>query len=256
MAAILFVSALFADCDECYCQPFLPFYKASIGPEVYHIRRTRQGGGQSGDMIGLRASLERIGRYKWYVGVEGLYGQGTIRGHSTTGFRLKSKLTDCQIEGRLGYTFQAKKRFIPAITPYIGYGYSEERNNYKFPSPLLIRFNNYSPYFAWGFLSTVSLTPEFMVGLNLKARSLINSKCRVKNDPEYDNLSMLIRDKTQYRVELPLYYAFIRGCEIVELGLVPFYEARHYGGRQNYPFDFFDTRLRLYGVNFQFTYRF
>lgn len=245
--------------DECEseCLSFLPLYKASIGPEVYHVKRTREGGtSQSGTAVGVRGSFERIGRYKWYVGVEGLYGSGTIKGHSGSDLRLKSKLTDRMIEGRAGYTFQSKCGWLPSFTPFVGYGYCEELNHYKNPSPLIINFKNRASYFSFGFLSSVRLTEELTVGFNFKGRSLVDPECLVKNDPIFDRLKMHIDDELQYRLELPIYYDFFSGCEAYELGLVPFYEFRHYGGRENYPFDFLDTKLKIYGANIQFTYRF
>src|SRR5204862_454619 len=101
---------------------------------------TREGGAsQSGCLYGVRGSFERIGRYKWYLGIEGLYGRGAINGHSGSGVKLKSTLTDRFIEGRFGYTFQAKCRLIPSFTPFIGYGYADETNHYKSPSPLIVK---------------------------------------------------------------------------------------------------------------------
>lgn len=258
IAISLMCSSLMAF-DECgnECLNFLPLYKASIGPEIYHIKRTREGGAsQSGTAVGVRGSFERIGRYKWYAGVEGLYGCGTIKGHSANGNRLKSRLTDRMIEGRVGYTFQSKCGWLPSFTPFVGYGYSEELNHYKSPSPLLVNFKNRASYFSFGFLSSVMITQSLTVGFNLKARSLVDPECLVKNDPVFDQLKMHINDEVQYRFELPFYYDFYSCDQVFELGLVPFYEFRHYGGRENYPFDFLDTKLKVYGLNLQFTYRF
>lgn len=258
IAISLIFSALMAS-DECGCKSlnFLPLYKASIGPEVYHVKRTREGGtSQTGTAVGVRGSFERIGRYKWYVGVEGLYGSGTIKGHSGNDLKLKSKLTDRMIEGRAGYTFQSKCGWLPSFTPFVGYGYFEELNHYKSPSPLLVKFKNRASYCSFGFLSSVMLTQELTVGFNFKGRSLVDPECLVRNDPVFDRLKMHIEDELQYRLELPIYYDFFSGCQAYELGVVPFYEYRHYGRRENYPFDFLDTKLKIYGVNIQFTYRF
>lgn len=235
----------------------LPLYKGSIGPEIYHVRRTREGGtSQKGTLAGVRGSLERIGRYKWYLGVEGLYARGTIRGHSGTDLKLKSKLTDAQIEGRAGYTFQGKCWLRPAFTPFIGYGYLEEENDFKSPSPLLVKFRNEAQYVSFGFLSTLTLSEDFTIGFNLKAKSLVDPVCHIKTDPVFGHLKMQFKDEILYRFELPIYYDFYRCCQVFELGLVPFYERRHYGGRENYPFDFLDTKLNIWGFNLQFTCRF
>lgn len=257
----LLSAPLFAEDQICFEEESFPcfelLYKASLGPEFYYIKRTREGGAvQDGWLYGVRGSFERIGRYKWYIGAEGLYGSGVIKGYSGRGSKLRSHLTDKYIEGRLGYTFQAKGCYMPAFTPYIGYGYMWEENNYKNPSPLLVKFTNESPYLAFGFLSTIVFNSKFSAGFNIKARSLNNAVCHVKHDPIFGTLKMHIHDKVQYRFELPFYYDHWTGCRIYEIGLIPFYEWRRYGGRQNYPFDFLDTKLKLYGANLQLTLKF
>lgn len=241
--------------DDC-CYPFLPLYKASIGPEFYHVKRTREGGAsQKGWLYGVRGSFERIGRYKWYLGVEGLWGKGRINGHSGAGFKLKSDLTDGFIEGRVGYTVQAKWNLVPSLTPFVGYGYMEEQNHYRSPSPLRVKFINQAPYVSYGFLSSMTFC-QLTVGFNLKIRTPLDPVCKVRHDPVFGRLKMHITERNQYRLELPFYYDTYRTCVNYELGLVPFYEFRHYGRRENFPFDFLDTKLRIYGINVQFTCRF
>lgn len=40
------------------------------------------------------------------------------------------------------------------------------------------------------------------------------------------------------------------------VGLVPFYEYRFYGHRANFPFDFLETKLKLYGATLKLHYLF
>lgn len=252
---LLSLSNAYAD-EEC-CYHFLPIYKASIGPEIYHVKRVREGGtSQHGCLYGVHGSFERLGRFKWYIGFEGLYGKGTINGHSGMGLKLKSALTDRFIEGRFGYTFQAKCHYTPSFTPFIGYGYSDETNQYKSPSPLIVKFIHESSYVSFGFLSEITLGDKFSAGFNLKMRSLVDPICKVKKDQVFGSLKMHIHEKMQYRFELPLKLAIFHECHVFEVGIISFYEIRHYGGRENYPFDFLDTKLRLFGASFQLSYRF
>lgn len=234
----------------------LPASKVSIGPEVYYLDRKREGGSkQHGMMYGVRGSYERIKRYKWYIGAEGFYAEGTLKGH-TSNSKLKSIMVQESAEGRLGYTFQAKDCFRPSFTPFGGYGYYRESNRFHSPSPLRVKLVADFSYISYGFLSSITPFSHITVGFNAKLRSMYDAKCRVKKDPDLENTKMVIKDKLQYRLELPIYYDFCLCCLNAEIGLVPFYESQHYGGRENFPNDFFDTKLWLYGANLQFTLRF
>lgn len=244
--------------NECECSYYFPLpQRISIGPEIYHVRRTREGGTkQSGTLYGVRATYDRIKRYKIYWGGDFLWAKGTLKGKSGIGDRLKSTFTDEQIEGRLGYTFQQKSCYQPSLTPFIGYGYFRETNKYHHPSPMRLKFQNRFQYFTFGFFSSLAINPCLNVGFNFRAKAMIHARCRVSNDPEIDNFTMQIGERMIYRYELPILYRNFCIGENFELGVVPFYETRHYAGKDNFPFNFLDTKLRLYGVNLQFAFRF
>jgi hypothetical protein len=119
----------------------------------------------------------------------------------------------------------------------------------------LVNFEIEYPYLAFGFVSSIMLFKTFSVGLNFEGRAAYQTLCKVTNDPDFDNCSMCVGDRFNYRVELPLVYRLAFLHETFEIGAVPFYEYRHYGGRMNYPFDFLDTRVNCYGINLQFNIR-
>ena len=253
-------SECYTDCsseDICFEQPFLLPHKFYVGPEIYHLRRTREGGTrQTGEIYGVRVGYDRIKCSGLYWGGDALYGTGTLRGRSGIGDRLKSAFTDEQIEGRIGFTLQTKKWLRPFLTPFVGYGYFQETNKFRHPSPLRLKFRTCYNYFLTGFLSGLDINPHLSVGVNLKVRIMHDAKCKVSNDPELDNATLHINDKINYRIEIPIAYRLCSFTDHFELDLVPFYEFRHYGGRENFPFSFFDTKLRLYGINIQFSVRF
>lgn len=246
------------ECDipeQCYQFP-LP-HKFSIGPEIYHLQRIREGGTkQDGWMYGLKVSYEMIKRYCFYFGIEGLYAKGNLKGHTGFDDRLKSSFTDQSIEARFGYTFQGKCFLQPAFTPFVGYGYLKETNKFHDPSPMLLKFITTYRFIAYGFLSGVAPNDQLNIGFNFKSWTPIHARTKVTDDPEMDeDISMLMGERFNYRIELPVFYRFLPCNDHLEVGLVPFYELRHYGKRENFPFDYFDTKLRMWGINVQLTYR-
>lgn len=243
-----------ASCEQGFHFP-LP-NKISLGPEIYYLTRARAGGTkQTGWMSGIRGSYDRIKRYRLYWGFEALYAKGSLKGHNGIDDALKSSFTDAHIEGRFGYTFQAKCNYLPAFTPFVGYGYFRDINKFKAPSPLTLKFITSYKYVAYGFLSSVTLFDDFTAGFNFKGWSMINARTKVQDDPQEDDISMLMGERFNYRLEMPILYRHFTCSQHLEIGLIPFYECRHYGSRENFPFDYFDTKFRLWGASIQLTYR-
>lgn len=226
--------------------------QAYAGPEIYYVQRKREGGShQNGWVGGLRFGYDRIKRYKLYFGGDALFSWGRLEGKSGAGNSLKSNFMDASIEGRIGYTFQQKEGNQISFTPYLGGGYFVETNNFISPSLLKLHTQTRFSYACAGFLSSMNLTDEFNIGLNFKAKYMLDGKHYISHDPEHDPVDMPIKNEMQYRVELPIVY---RWCGRYDFGLVPFYEYRHYGGQASYPFDFLDTKLNLYGATLKFIY--
>lgn len=240
--------------EERYCEPCKPQFAHHlfIGPEIYHVHRTREGGtSQKGTIYGVRAGYEHIKRYQFYWGGDVLYGQGIIRGHSGNGFKLKSRFTDLMAEARVGYTFQQKCDYQFAFTPYVGLGYAIERNNFLHPSPLLVHFHINYWYIPLGFLSQMTVTPNWYVGLNFKVRYVLTAKHHVTHDPDFGSSKGMVKERFQYRVELPITYS----CQSrFDLSAVPFYEWRAFGAHAGFPFDFLETKLRIYGILIKLIY--
>lgn len=245
--------------EECmcggYCYTPLNRHQVYIGPEIYHVRRTRHGGTeQTGTMYGVRIGYDRIKRCRIYWGGDFLYARGTLNGKSGRGSHLKSHLTDESIEGRIGYTFQKKCGIQVSFTPYIGVGYLRETNRFVSPSPIPVHFNTRFAYGAAGFLSNVPINERFEIGLNFKLKWMIDPQCKVTNDPDQDNFTQNIKQELQYRVDLPITYNF-QCYQRFALCLTPFYEYRHYGTHLNFPIDFMNTKFRNYGGVLEIIYR-
>lgn len=227
-----------------------------IGPEIYYVRRTKEGGAeQTGTLYGVRLGYDHIRRYKLYWGIDALWAQGTLKG-KTNEAQVKSTLTDMNVEGRIGYTFQTKSWRCLSFTPYTGLGYFWENNYFEHPTPLPIHFKNQFAYVPIGFLSQVFITPQWSIGLNFKIRYLIDSSVHASNDPEHENSTQKYEEELQYRIELPIIYFRCWKEHSLAVGLVPFYEYRPYGYQANYPFDFLETKFRLYGATLKLFYLF
>ena len=227
-----------------------------IGPEIYYVKRLKEGGAeQTGTLYGVRVGYDHVRRYKLYWGLDVLWATGTLEG-GVRDEKLKSQFTDINPEARVGYTFQSKYWRCASFTPYVGLGYFWEKNNYKDPSPLSIHFTNQFSYVPVGFLSQVFILPNLSVGVNFKVRLILEGKLYVSHDPQHDDSTQNYDEKPQYRVEVPTTYFFCWKNHPLGVSLVPFFEYRHYGHRANFPFDFLDTKLKLYGATLKLLYLF
>lgn len=219
-----------------------------IGPEIYYVDRLKEGGAaQKGALYGFRIGYDHVKRYKLYWGIDALWAKGMLTGHAAKE-RLKSEFTDSNAEARLGFTFASKSWRCASFTPYTGLGYFWESNNYQKPSPLTVHFKNTFSYVPGGFLSQIFLAPQWSLGLNFKLRYILEGDQKVTHDPKYGKLTQRYEEKFQYRVEVPMTRFFSWNCLSLAASLVPFYEYRCYGHCANFPFDFLETKLNLYGA--------
>ena len=229
----------------------------TIAPEVYHLERTRKGGTeQSGTLVGARFNYDHIKRYQFYWGLQGFYGSGELRGKNGSRDRIHSRLTDAMAEADLGYTLASKVYPYYSLTPFVGGGYFWETNQFHHPTPLKIKLTTRFWYGAFGFLSRMAFFNDWMIGLNARFKALWQTKCTISHDPENDSIKQQVGDRVHYRIELPISYCKPLYCGLIRIGVMPFYESRVYGGRENYPFDFFETKYRIYGIDLQFIYEY
>ncbi len=253
LAATLIFSFLvdpftYSQAAETTCQR----HRVALGPEFYHVKRVRKGGVvQDGYLYGARFNYDHIGRYLIYWGIEAAYAAGTLSGKTGSDRRLKSHFTDQYVEGRIGYTFQNSTGTCASWTPYTGYGYFVENNNYFHPSPAHFHFRNTFSYALLGALTRVNIKPCLTLGLDISAQFNIDGKIKVTHDPELPHSILHYENKIYCRVELPLCYTNQCCGWNGEFCLIPFYEYRQYGEHYQVPFDFPDTKIKIFGAAFQ-----
>lgn len=228
-------------------------YRFSLGPEIYHMKRWRQGGTrQRGWLFGGRVRAERIKDFGWYVGLDGLYAEGELRGQTGSGFPLQSNVTDWMAAGRLGYAFKPSLESPNRFIPYWGYGYLAEKNQFKPPSRLTCTFHENFYFTSLGFLSSTNFTSLLSMGLNFEMRFMTEVQSEVTGDPLYNTVHFHVTKELQTRVEIPFAYS----GENLGVTLSPFYEYRHFGGREGYPFNYLNTQFSLLGLMALATYQF
>jgi len=223
-------------------------HKIFVGPEMYYTERSRRGGKQDGLLSGFRAGYDHIRRCSFYWALEGYYARGSISGKSGKGDRMKSDKTDREVEGRFGYTWKRNLCLPIYFTPYVGYGYFYGINRFKPPSLMMVHFHNHFDYYAAGIQTQAMVTPRFSVGFNYKSKWMNEGKSKVTCDPKYDHVKLIMNNKRHYEYEVPITYKFCFKNRELDGSVVPFYRIRYYGGRENYPFDFYKTKFRSKGA--------
>src|ERR1700722_10169133 len=181
----------------------------SLGPEIYHMRRTRKGGTeQTGVMKGVRFTYDRIQPCSWYLGADVFISEGPLSGHNARMRPLRSTLKDTIYEGRLGFTLQQPTLRCSFITPFGGYGHFRETNDFQSPSPIPFTFIDTFNYVAAGFLSGVNFTPLLSIGVNFKVEFMLNGKSHVKDDPLQPPINLKFKNEINTRLEIPLVFRF------------------------------------------------
>lgn len=232
-------------------------YLFQIGPEAYHLKREREKGTrQHGILYGARGRMDRITPNTWYWGAEAAWATGTLKGHSGGQQKLRSHLTDTMVEARFGYTFKTTTATCASLTPFVGWGYAWEQNNFLRPSPLKLHFLNTYNYCAVGGFGQVYLSPQWTFGIQVTAKFCRDGRVRITRDPEHKKVVLHFEHKVNCRVCLPITYAL--GCpeSSHKICLNPFFEYRHFAHFSGVPFDFLDTRLKVYGADLYYGYSF
>ena len=184
--------------------------------------------------------------------------EGKIYGRNKTGDRITSNMSEMEAEGRLGFTFQPAWCFSPYLIPFVGYGFYEEINKFRPPSPMTVHFLNTFEYAAFGFITRAYINDSMYIGLNFTAKYSLDCKSKISNDPDPDieDIKLQFNNAWQYEINFPFalnFKAFDPYWECCQIELTPFYRYRHYGERENFPYDFLNTQFNSVGAKLLFS---
>lgn len=230
--------AHFPDCES---------HRVGIGPSVYHLRRDRDGGSsQDGYLGGISIYYERIKPYGFYWSFEGSLAQGSIYGRSGGGSPLESVKRDTEVEGHLGYAFYPWGVFL---TPFVGAGYFNGLNDFVSPSPMTIQYHNRFRYISLGLQGERCVSEKASLGFRIAIKYMTEGKSRISQDPMFEDAHLIVENRFQWYLDFPITIKW-RAKKHLALKIAPLLRWRHYGGRENFPFDFYETDFRLIGINF------
>jgi hypothetical protein len=199
-----------------------------------------------GTLFGLQTSVDYVKANSVYFGIGFRYGGGQTNyrgGQQVDGENISYKgKTDNQflnLEGRLGYTFQAgqkKHRFL--VSPFVALGYhqwnrdtSSDATGPSGPVPTLDGSEKYSwGYIGPGFHAEYKVSKKFTIGLNAKLMFMFGGKINVENTFRgelVDQGSGKLGNDLQYEIELPLTYNLVENSKNgIDLKFTPYYRSQ------------------------------
>lgn len=224
-------------------------YQVYTGPEVYHVTRIRgKGVEQRGLLVGEHSGFEHIVPHTVYLGLDGYYATGTLRGHNSINLDMDSTLREAEVEGRAGFTVHTRYCPFLLLAPYLGYGHFYSKNHILPPYPLPVTLHDDFSYLSAGFKTRIILSQGFTIGIDFKIKVPFQTNSKVTGYPDQPDTILHMGEEEQYEAELPIQFDFCWGGWPLGLELVPFYRYRHFGGREDFPFNFVETRFHILGV--------
>lgn len=222
-----------------------------VGPEFAHYQRKREGGSkQSGHLVGGHFRYDRISPCSFYWALDAHYDTGWASGKTASGSKIKSTLNEYEFEGRLGYSFFKPTISNLLIIPYATYSYFYGLNEFHKPSPVRCKLHDHLNLAGGGLWVSFCLTDCCRVGIDFTGKYIVSGKNRITDDPDYDDVKLAIESKWQYEIEVPIEFSIPCCDRCLEFRFVPFYSFRHLGGKPNYPFDYIETKYKIYGAQF------
>jgi hypothetical protein len=254
---LCYISLMLLTAEGMEAAIFLSPHEFVVGGEIYHLKRSRDGGSSlSGELIGVHALYERWRKKSFLFFLEGSYSKGSLFGKTREGDSLKSHVSESDLDIALGYVFALKKAWCFSFGPFVGGGRFEEVNRFISPSPLTYCMFSHYYYGMGGLKAYYEASENFRIGFVIKIKHPIDPLCDISNDPDFDSFTLLVGDKTFGDVEVPI--ALVKSwpsCHLF-LSCTPFYEFRKLGGMANYPFDFIKTTYHAWGTRLEFGARF
>lgn len=213
--------------------------------ETGRFKRKREGGvEQSGTLFGYGAEYERLKEIGFYIFARANEDKGTLKGSTEKSVDLKSRFCSEEYLGRLGFSFGLCQW---TFVPFIGGGYYTSTNRFVDPSPLHVSMQIHFPYALAGLKVEWKRSETIHYFTSLTIKRPYEPKCRIQDDPEFFTTHQMIKEKLQAEFELGGRYNW--SCTLLSLAVDGsfFYRYNRFGSRENYPFNFLDTKYTYLG---------
>jgi len=190
-------------------------------------------------MVGFSGQMERDGTNLWSA-AEISWARGELSGVNSANAVTFSIASDKECELDVGYT-------LSRFTPFIGYGRFVSSTEFVEPSPILCSFRHTGSFAVCGINLLSQLTECLHYEVRAKARYMYDGKQTIVREQGVDSITLAMRNKMHYEIELPITYSFSLSQTVCATTISPFYRYIHFGGRENFPFNFQETKYRIMG---------
>lgn len=233
------------------------FIELQVGPEIFFYHRERASGTfQQGRMDAVRLRVERFCPSGIYLGADYFRARGEVNGKNSRKQSIFSYIHDETYEGRIGFCFYPSCTRGLWFVPFIGIGHFIEVNDAFPPTSLCICTTDKFYYLLAGFHSWFYSSPCFSLGLRFETMWMQAATSKISEDPLFEDVTLSIQNVPYVRLELPFRYTPSKRVSYFSWQFAPFYEYRHFGAREGYPFDYIDTKFHLVGGNFSILFIF
>lgn len=233
-------------------------HRLSAYAEGGRVSRKRAGGThQKGTLLGYGCDYERLKCSGIYLFGRAVGDEGTLRGKTGSGFKIKSRYDSQEYFGRGGWSFCLGECSSFVIAPFAGGGYFTSENRFVDPSPIPINMRIHFLYALGGLAFEWRKCDDLHYTFSFQGKKPFDPECAIKDDPDYFDIHQLIKSKMQWDVEAgvrkiwPSYF----NCRSALEGQL-FYRKSRYGKKENYPFDFADTQQNFWGIRIAFSFLF
>ncbi|CRX37610.1 hypothetical protein [Estrella lausannensis] len=230
-------------------------HRLSAFAEGGRVSRKRQGGThQKGALLGYGCEYERLKNSGIYLLGRAVGDEGTLRGRTGSGFKIKSRYDSQEYFGRGGWSFCFGERDSFVVAPFAGGGYFRSENRFVDPSPIPVNMQVHFLYALGGLTFEWRKQEDLYYTFSFQGKKPFDPECVIKDDPELFEIHQLFKSKMQWDVETGFrkMWGACFGCKGALEGQL-FYRHSRYGKKENFPFDFADTRQKFWGIRIGFS---
>lgn len=250
---LLFFSAIIIASLPLEAALMLGPHRLSLFAEGGRLHRKRSGGThQKGTLLGYGCEYERLKKSGFYLFGRAAFDEGTLRGSTGSGFKIKSRYDSQECFGRAGWAFCFCEDWT--VAPFLGGGYYRSENRFVDPSPIPVKMRIHFPYAMGGAAVEWRRSEEWVYTFSLQGKKPFDPECVIEDDPDFFDIHQMIKSALQWDAEAGFRKKYPMQCGFEgALEGQFFYRLSRYGKKENYPFDFTETKQRFIGFRVSLT---